>query len=85
MGAVKDLAIELEINMADAADFAGRYDDPGLAYRLGMLEACRLIAQEQQRYLSAQTDAAPYRVLYDTWANVFDAVEYLREAAYREP
>ena len=84
MGAVKEMAIQLEANMAEAAEFAARYDDPALAYRFGMLEACRLIAEAQQYYLDTRESAAPFQVLHETWSSVFDAVEYLREITYLE-
>lgn len=83
MGAVKELCIELESNMFDAAERATRLDDPGLAYRLGLLEACRLIAQQQAYYIETRATGTPFQVLHDAWRDVLDSAEYLREAAYR--
>ena len=82
MGAVKDLAIELECNMQDATELAARYDDPSMAYRFGMLEACRLICEEQERLTRADCTESPFMALHQTWNSVFDAVEYLRTVAY---
>jgi hypothetical protein len=78
------MAIQLEANMADAAEFAARYDDPALAYRFGMLEACRLISELQQYYTETREQATPFHVLHESWSSVFDAVEYLRDVAYRQ-
>jgi hypothetical protein len=76
MGAVKEMAIELEANMAEAAEFAARYESPSLAYRFGMLEACRLIAEAQGRHASAEA----FDALGRAWNEVYEAVLYLRES-----
>ena len=79
MGAVKEAAIELESNMMEAASITSTT----VAYRLGMIEACRLITESARYYGEVQPNAPAWRVLHDTWASVRDAVEYLREVEGR--
>ena len=86
MGAVKNLAIELEGNMQWAADLASQSGDATLAYRLGLLEACRLIGEDQVRYIGdagLHEGPCPFDVLQSTWRSIFEAADYLREVASR--
>lgn len=79
MGAVKEAAIQLESNMMDVAEIAS----PTRAYRLGMLEACRLITETTKYYLDAEPGTPAWKALHDTWHSVYDAVTYLQEVDAR--
>lgn len=74
MGAVKALAIEIEAN-AQEAQAIGHAD---LAYRLGLLEACRLLNELRAGYIGRyQPEEASFDVLTRAWNEVFEAAEYL--------
>ena len=79
MGAVKEAAIELESNMMEVADITSTTR----AYRMGMLEACRLITQTTKYYLEAEPGTPAWKALHDTWYSVYDAVTYLQEVDAR--
>ena len=83
MGAVKNLAIELEGNMQYAAEVAAEVGDTALAYRLGLLEACRLIGDDQARYIGQYSSdgPCPFDVLQSAWKSVFEAAGYLKDVA----
>ena len=76
MASVKDMAIELESNQ----EMAAALGNPAAAYRLGMLEACRLITDLQASEVRAgkfgEADA-----LNKAWVWVFDAARCLRDMA----
>ena len=78
MGAVKAMAIELEAGQEEASQVSSTTT----AYRLGMLQACRLITQQGNRYVSSSDNS--WQALHETWRTVFDAVEYLREVENQE-
>ncbi len=86
MGAVKNLAIELEGNMEYAAGLASKFGDATLAYRLGLLEACRIINADQALYVGQYGDdgASPFDALSQAWRSVYDAANYLRDVASRD-
>jgi hypothetical protein len=79
MGAVKQAAIELEMHMEEAASISSTT----IAYRLGMIEACRLITETSSYYSKAQPGAPAWEALHQAWLSVRDAVEYLREVDAR--
>ena len=76
MGAVKAMAIELEIRQDEAVALG----DPATAYRLGLLEACRLISETGSRYLGISS-GDPFLATNQCWREVFEAAGYLREVA----
>ena len=76
MGAVKAMAIELEIRQ----DQAVALGDAATAYRLGLLEACRIISETANRYVGV-ADGDPFLATAQCWHEVFDAAGYLRELA----
>ena len=78
MGAVKAMAIELEIRR-DEAVALGNAD---LAYRLGMLEACRLISETGSRFIETSS-VDPFVATSQCWREVYDAASYLREVSDR--
>lgn len=74
MGAVKALAIELEANAQEAA----KIGYPDLAYRLGLLEACRIINELRSGYIGQHRPQEPsFDVLSRAWDEIFDAADYL--------
>jgi hypothetical protein len=79
MASVKEMAIELEIRQ----DQAAALQDSAAAFRLGMLEACRLINEASGRI--TQPDAARTLAAIDAlngaWSDVFDGVCYLQEVS----
>ena len=77
MAAVKEVAIELEIRQ----DQAVALGDPATAYRLGMLEACRIISGIGNSYVGI-ADGDPFLATNQCWREVFDAAGYLQEVAY---
>jgi hypothetical protein len=76
MGAVKAMAIELEIHQDQAAALG----DAATAFRLGMLEACRLIGEVGNRHIGSY-DGDPFLAVNDCWRAVFEAANYLREVS----
>ena len=76
MGAMKDLAIELEARQESAVMLG----DPAVAYRLGMLEACRLICDVSGRVIK-EPDTDPFNAVTDCWKWVFDAACYLKDVS----
>lgn len=74
MGAVKEAAIQLQINQEKAIQIR----DAGTVYRMGMLEACQLIGEVGDYYLS-QSDTVAFQHTHQCWRAVWDAINYLME------
>ncbi|MGA0200801.1 MAG: hypothetical protein ACO3NK_17090, partial [Prochlorotrichaceae cyanobacterium] len=62
-------------------DEAAALGDPAASYRLGLLEACRLIGQIGDRYVGATGDD-PFMAVHQCWKEVYDAARYLGDMAY---
>ena len=75
MAAMKEYALTLEINQAEA----GCMLSTTRAYRLGMLEACRLITESLRYYNDSDINVPYYQALHETWDSIYDAITYLRE------
>lgn len=75
MAAMKEYAIELESNQLEA----GELRSSTRAYRMGMLEAARLITESQKYFTECRPDAPAWLALHETWSSVIDAIDYLRE------
>ena len=71
MGAVKAMAIELERYQHEAMMLS----NPAAIYRMGLLEACRLITEQSSLALGKPE----FLALAQCWEAVYDAVNYLRE------
>jgi hypothetical protein len=70
------MATELQIRQDEAIALG----DVGTAYRLGLLEACRIISETGGRYLGVAV-GDPFLATNECWREVFDAAGYLREVA----
>ena len=79
MGAVKAMAIELEMHHDEAAALG----DAATAFRLGLLEACRIISDTSGRYVGTST-GDPFLATNECWRSVFEAASYLREVSDRQ-
>ena len=71
MGAVKEMAIELEIKAEEAAACPASQ-----AYRLGMLEAARLASETAWAVIDQGGDA--FAVAVKSFKEVMDSIDYLR-------
>ena len=75
MGAVKEMAIELEIRQDEAVAL----QDPSAAFRLGMLQACSMITEVSGRVIhSDESHPDAVQALNQAWEEVFKAVCYLQ-------
>ena len=82
MAAVKEMAIELEIRQDDAAALR----DPAAAFRLGMLQACRMINEASGRWVQQEHDTLEARLgatraLREAWRDIYDGVCHLGQTS----